>query len=175
MAKAGGSVQNPSRKTMTKCDHDKTSEALYIWFSPLRTKGTPVTGVMLKEKALYFHSQFKDGDEEFSTSVAWFDRWKKRYGMRQLNVCGEKLSANDEIIPAFTKSFKEFIKKEELSVEQIFIYDETGLNFRMLPQKNIGIYRPSFCILPTENCQPSFCVYRRRTNNATLYHCSTSP
>ena len=53
----------------------------------------------------------------------------RHYGIRQLSVCGKKLSSNFEEIEAFKKRFQEFIETESLTDDQIFNCDESGLNF----------------------------------------------
>ncbi|KAJ8880940.1 hypothetical protein PR048_017413 [Dryococelus australis] len=62
-------------------------EALYVWFIQFRDKGVPI----LQQKALHFRNEFNYGGPDFTASASWLDRWKKRYGIRQLSVCGEKL------------------------------------------------------------------------------------
>jgi hypothetical protein len=59
--------------------------------------GSPVSGPMLQAKALEYHKNFKDGEETFTASEGWLDQWK-RYGIRQLNISGEKLSADSSEI-----------------------------------------------------------------------------
>lgn len=39
--------------------------------------GCPVSGPILQEKALFFRKEFEEGDEKFTASVGWFDKWKK--------------------------------------------------------------------------------------------------
>lgn len=127
-----------SRKTLKKGDYEQTCEALFLWFSQLRGMGSPVSGPMLQAKALEFHKKFKDGEEKFTASEGWLDRWKKRYGVRQLNISGEKLSADSSEIAEFQKNMEEIVLKEGLTSDQIFNSDETGLNFRMLPSKTLA-------------------------------------
>lgn len=127
------------RKSMKSGEHEKVSEALNIWFLNQRAKGTPITGLLLQEKAAQFYQQLKSEDEpEFSASVGWLDRWKKRYGVKQMTVSGEILSANKENYREFKESFHKLIDKEGVSGEQIFNCDETGLNYRMMPTKTLA-------------------------------------
>jgi transposase-like protein len=126
------------RKTMKKCEYEKVSEALFLWFTQQRENGVPITGPLLQEKALFFHKEFNEGDSDFTASIGWIDRWKKRYGVRQLNICGEKLSADSESPFKFREQFKSFMKNEGLSYEQLYNCDETGLNFKMLASKTLA-------------------------------------
>lgn len=126
-----------SRSRMKESEFEKTSEALYLWFSSMREKGWPISGPILQEKALYFQRQLQEG-ESFSASTGWLDKWKKRYGVRQLHISGEKLSADNESADSFvTTKFKKLVDEEGYSLDQIYNCDETGLNFRMLPNKSL--------------------------------------
>ena len=40
-------------------------------------------------------------DREFTASTGWLDRWKKWYGVRQLNITGEILSADGGAADSF--------------------------------------------------------------------------
>lgn len=59
------------------------------------------SGPILQEKALFFRNKLRDGDVNFAARVGWLDKWKKRYGVRQLDVYREKLSDNSESVPEF--------------------------------------------------------------------------
>lgn len=126
------------RKSMKKAEYEKTSEALFMWFSQQRQKGSPMSGPILQEKALFFRNELKEGEDDFTASVGWLDRWKKRYGVRQLEMCGEKLSADSEAAVQFCDKFQRLIKSENLTPDQLYNCDETGLNFKMLPSKTLA-------------------------------------
>ncbi|XP_071035279.1 jerky protein homolog-like [Parasteatoda tepidariorum] len=57
------------RKFMRTSDYEKTSKALFLWFTQQRSKGTPISGPILQEKAVFFRNQFKEGEEDFAASV----------------------------------------------------------------------------------------------------------
>uniref|UniRef100_K7GBZ6 HTH CENPB-type domain-containing protein n=1 Tax=Pelodiscus sinensis TaxID=13735 RepID=K7GBZ6_PELSI len=126
------------RKTMKKCEYEKVSEALFLWFTQQRDKGMPLTGPILQEKALNFQKEFNEGKPDFTASVGWLDCWKKRYGLRQLSICGKKLSAQQEGFLKFKANFHCLIENEGLSCEQIYNCDERGLNYKMLPSKTLA-------------------------------------
>lgn len=126
------------RKSMKKSEYEKTSEALFLWFSQQRQKGSPISGPILQEKALFFRNKLDEGEKDFTASTGWLDRWKKRYGIRQLEICGEKLSADSEVVGGFCEKFQQIVKIENLTLDQIYNCDETGLNFKMLPSKTLA-------------------------------------
>ena len=102
------------RKTMKNSEYEQTSKALFLWFQQMREKGSPLSGPMLQSKALQFFNRFKDGEEEFTASIGWLDRWKKRYGVRQLNITGEILSADGGAVDSFVGKLDNVIKKNHL-------------------------------------------------------------
>jgi hypothetical protein len=61
-----------------------------------------------------------------------------RYGVRQLNICGEKLSENLQEVLKFKAKFRCLIDNEGLSDKHIYNCDETGLNYKMLPSKTLA-------------------------------------
>ena len=50
--------------------------AVYKWFFILRSENIPISGPMLKEKALEFAGRLKI--EGFQASEGWLEKWKKR-------------------------------------------------------------------------------------------------
>lgn len=51
-----------------------------------------------------------------------------------MTVCGESLSANEDLLPGFLENLQHIISDEGLTYEQIYNADETGLMFRQLPK-----------------------------------------
>lgn len=151
------------RKSMRTSDYEKTSKALFLWFTQQRSKGTPISGPILQEKAVFFRNQFKEGEEDFSASVGWLDRWKKRYGVRQLNICGEILSADTSAVQAFQKRIEDIILTEKLTPDQLYNCDETGLNFKMLPSKSLAS--------KDENSAPG---HKKRKERLTILACANA-
>ncbi|GBL73753.1 Jerky -like [Araneus ventricosus] len=126
-----------NRRTMHKSDYEKTSAALFMWFSQQRSKGMLISGPMLQEKAIYFCQRVKEADN-FSASTGWLNRWKKkRYGVRQMTICREKLSADFEAANEFRTELNNLMVKENLTEEQLYNCDETGLNFKRLLSKSL--------------------------------------
>ena len=141
---AGPSISRVKRKTMKKSEHETLSEALYIWFIQQREKGIPILGSFLKGKALQFYNQMENNcsqtEETFTASEGWLFRWKRRYNIRQLTICGERLSAENKLteLQKFKKRFHKMIERKALGGDQIYNCDETGLYYRMLPLKTLA-------------------------------------
>ena len=66
-------------------------------------------------------------------SEGWKWRFCQPHGIRQLSLQGEKLSADTEAADTFIPSFRMLMREMNLSLNQVFNCDETGLNFWLLP------------------------------------------
>ena len=51
---------------------------------------------------------------------------------------GEKLSADTEASATFITTFNKFVEESQLTLNEIFNCDETGLNFHLLPDKTLA-------------------------------------
>jgi hypothetical protein len=67
----------------------------------------------------------------------WLHSFKLRHGIWKLSVSGEKLSAISDVAWKFVEEFTKLISDENLTAEQIYNTDETGLFWRCLPQRTL--------------------------------------
>ncbi|XP_066903730.1 jerky protein homolog-like [Halyomorpha halys] len=125
------------KKRLRKPASEVLDEAIWLWFCQEREKGTPLSGPLIKAKATSLHSAL-NAEGDFHASEGWLHRWKKRHGIQQFTISGEKLSADQEAATAFIDLFRNILVNEELSTEQVYNLDETGLNFKMLPNKTLA-------------------------------------
>uniref|UniRef100_A0A8C4SMY0 HTH CENPB-type domain-containing protein n=1 Tax=Erpetoichthys calabaricus TaxID=27687 RepID=A0A8C4SMY0_ERPCA len=123
------------RSKTTVSSYEKLDEALFLWFTQERQKGISITGPLIQEKALQLN-KLMDGDVSFTASCGFLDRWKKRHGIRQLTITGEKLSADNEAAVEYLEEFKCIISS--YSPQQVYNADERGLNFKALPTKSLA-------------------------------------
>ncbi len=126
------------RKSMKLADFPKTNEAVYTWFQMQRSAGMSISGPIIIEKAKILSKKFPEEGEKFVGSEGWLGRWKTRYGIRQLNLSGEKLSADEVAASLFCDEIQTIIEKEGYSLDQVYNCDESGLNYRMLPTKTLA-------------------------------------
>lgn len=126
-----------SRQTAKTTPLEKLDNALFVWFSQEREKGVPISGPLIKEKALQLN-ELMNGDKSFSASTGWLDRFKKRHGIRQLAITGERLSSNEAAATEYFNTFAGLITAGNYSPQQIYNADETGLNFKALPKKSLA-------------------------------------
>ena len=126
-----------SAKVMKLSDDSKLDQAVYLWFRQKRMEGMPVSGPLLCEKAVAL-SRVLNGETDFTASKGWSWRFCQRHGIRQLSLQGEKLSSDEKQAEEFVCTFREFVQTNKYSHNQIFNCDETGLNFRLLPDVTLA-------------------------------------
>ena len=68
-----------SRKRKKTGKHEHIDSALESWFESVRKQKQTVTGQLLMEKSKDFAKHL---DSEFSPSIGWLGRWKKRMGIK---------------------------------------------------------------------------------------------
>ncbi|GBM72300.1 Jerky -like [Araneus ventricosus] len=117
-----------------RCANDeKLDNFLYKWFIEKSSEGVPISGIMIQQKAPKFNSKL-GGSKEFQASSGWLEKFKNR----QLSIVGEKLSSDIEAGNSFIAEWQDLIAKEELTADQIYNCDETGLYWRALPTKTLA-------------------------------------
>lgn len=123
------------RKTLRSSELPKMEKALYRWFLEQREKNYPINGLMIKAKALSLHSQIKENQSSFNASEGWMQRFKTRYGVRFIKITGEKLSSQPELVDPFKRKLQETIDTMGVTTDQLYNADETGLFWKLLPDK----------------------------------------
>jgi hypothetical protein len=83
---------------------------------------------------------------EFFASVGWLARFKQQYGINEIAVQGERLSANDATADRFHIEFQKFVHEENLKLDQIYNSDESGICWEVLPTRTVAFER--------EKCAP---------------------
>lgn len=124
------------RKSMKSAENQELDSAMYMWFMQIRSQGQPISGPIICEKALQMNILL-DGDPNFKATSGWLQRFKSRHGIRELDIQGEKLSADVASAEDFKKTFKEFCRAGGFESKNIYNADETGLNWKKLPTKSL--------------------------------------
>lgn len=127
-----------NRRTLKKPKLEVLDDAVWVWFCQERCKGTPLSGPIIKEKAFQLHKKLGGDESDSTASEGWLHRWKNRHGVRQVCISGEKLSADDDASREFIEKFDKIISENDLSANQLYNVDETGLNHKMLPKKTLA-------------------------------------
>jgi hypothetical protein len=126
-----------TRKTMKKSKLSDLDGAVFEWFKQKRAEGVPISGPMVSEKALFFHKNLNI-NERFSASAGWLEKFKKRHGIRQLEIHGESLSGDLTAATLFNEEFNSLMEKFNLTPEQIYNADESGLFWKMMPSTTLA-------------------------------------
>ena len=63
-------------KRLKKATFESVDKSVVEWFSAMRGQNLPVTGAMVKQKALEFANRLQQTN--FKTSNGWLSNWKKR-------------------------------------------------------------------------------------------------
>ena len=139
----GLAMNTKGRKVIRLADDEKLDKAVYLWFIQKRSQDMPISGPVLCEKATQLHAQLHEGDpgnleSSFQASRGWFWCFCQRHGIRQLSLQGEKVSSDVSAVEPFKKELQELLECEHLTLDQLFNCDETGLCFRMLPDKTLA-------------------------------------
>ncbi|UYV63584.1 TIGD4 [Cordylochernes scorpioides] len=109
-------------------------EALLQWFKQARSAALPVNGPLLSEKAKTLALEF--GLKDFTGSGGWIERWKARHGIKLRNICGESADVNRETMTNWLTDVMPNIISN-YACKDIFNADETGLFWRLLPDKTL--------------------------------------
>ncbi|XP_022172011.1 jerky protein homolog-like [Myzus persicae] len=122
---------------MKKSSLSDMESALFEWFKQKRIEGILISGPMVCEKAKWFYEHLKI-EETFNASQGWLFRFKTRHGIRQLDIQGESLSGDLTAAALFNDEFNSFLSKLNLSPDQVYNADESGLFWKMLPLKTLA-------------------------------------
>ena len=125
-----------TRKVVKKSAFENLDACMIQWVKQKRSEGIPISGPICLEKALFFHKALGI-ESPFNASSGWLTRFKKRYGIREVQLKGEQLSADYSAADSFIKEFDKY-RKKELSRDQIFNADETGIYWKCLPTKTFA-------------------------------------
>ena len=104
-----------------------------------RSKGAPVSGPLLKEKALQlFPSIYPESSaQSFVASSGWLSNFISRHGIRGISLQGESLSADTSAVDSFQSELQQTLKTGGYSLDQVFNADETGLWWKLMPSKSL--------------------------------------
>lgn len=123
-----------NRKYLKQSGNPAMEEKLQHWFLKQRERNVPINGKILQEKAKTLHQEINP-QKNFCASEGWLSKFKKRHGIRILSISGEKLSSQPELVAPFLSKFRQKILELNLSHNQIYNADESGLYWKTIPDK----------------------------------------
>ena len=129
-------VKSPKTMKRKGAGFDTLDKAIYKWFINAREQNVPVSGTLLKKKAIRFARELQI--EDFMGSDGWLDRWKTRHRVAFKMIAGEAKSCT----PQMTSSWDETTLPTIISnyrLEDIYNADEFGLFYQALPDKTLHL------------------------------------
>lgn len=99
-----------------------------------RSRGISISGPILKEKANFFASEFNIPN--FECRLSWIRRFKVRHNIVTGNIRGKSLSVNKSDVRDWLEKVWPNLRGQYTD-EQIFNADETGLFYRLTPDKTL--------------------------------------
>uniref|UniRef100_A0A8C3RZC2 HTH CENPB-type domain-containing protein n=1 Tax=Chelydra serpentina TaxID=8475 RepID=A0A8C3RZC2_CHESE len=107
----------------------KTEKALNLWLEDMNCKRVPINGNMLQEKALGIYALFKPPTEEgqpsdkkeFKASQGWFNSFRSRFNLKNVQTTGDAASANEEAAIAYPEQLKKIIEERGYLPKQVFL------------------------------------------------------
>ncbi|KAJ4426024.1 hypothetical protein ANN_27651 [Periplaneta americana] len=137
IAKLCSSTKDNKRQNLASPRVFKWDAELFTWFKQERDQGTPLSGPMIQEKAIDLN-RLNGGDPGFVASIGWLSRWKRKFGIHQLVMSGDKLSCDRNAAEHYKSAFPNLVQTLDISAEQIYNCVETGLNYKILPSKTLA-------------------------------------
>lgn len=137
LAAVAKSVHEVKKKTLRKPENEEMENQLYKWFDFQRSKQCQLSADLIKSKAkeIFYKLNPEKDDKAFVASNGWFDRFKRRHGIRFMAVSGEKVSADLGSIAPFIHRLRAKMEEMDISENQLYNADESGLYYRMLPTR----------------------------------------
>lgn len=130
------------RRTMKTAKLVALEEALYLWILQERRKKHILIPEIVRAKAEQLFSMLQtrnvyDLDVQFSSSNGWYDRFRKRYGLKMIGVEGERASANVNAFEQFKVNFIQQIQENRYEKWEIYNADESALFVKLLPSRTL--------------------------------------
>lgn len=120
-----------STKKIRKTQHTDLDNTLLSWFKTHRTKNVPINGPILLMKAQEFSVMLK---KDFKPDASWIQRFRNRHNIVFAKISGESAAVPPGVKDHWLSSVWPKIR-EGYSNDEIFNCDETGLFYKLTPDK----------------------------------------
>ncbi|CAF2065003.1 unnamed protein product, partial [Rotaria magnacalcarata] len=130
---------NRNKKLKRKLKSDTSQEIndnVYEWFVAKRAKSISISGPILQEYARKVAERL---DPNFKGSNGWLDRFRTRYNIQFRVICGESRPVDQNIVEDWKTRLISMI--EHYDPENIYNCDETGLFYKLMPDRSMTIDR----------------------------------
>lgn len=117
--------------------YEVIDRAIFTWFCQARGYKIPLSGSVIREKALQL-AAITNPDTEFTASIGWFTSFTKRHNLSLNILCGEGSTATQETVELWKSRVIE--KCSGYESRNIFNCDETALFYKQLPKKSYTMH-----------------------------------
>lgn len=125
-----------TQKNFRDGSHPQLEEALNMWLSATVARKIPVSGDLLRQKAETL--ALRMGITGCKFSDGWLRNFKKRYDLAFKRMCGESGSVDQTLVTNY-RADKLCALLRQYPPENVFNCDETGLFYKMLPDKTLAL------------------------------------
>nr|XP_039266303.1 tigger transposable element-derived protein 4-like [Styela clava] len=115
--------------------HSKLDDGVLMWLKQAKGQNLPVSGDLIKEKALKLADLMLIPN--FMASNGWLDNFKKRHGITFKTVQGEAGAVDSQSLLEWQQQVLQHLLGQ-FSADDVFYLDETGLFWRLLPNKTMS-------------------------------------
>ena len=129
---ANSSVQ--LKKTSRRSKYGDINDCLYEWYLMATSKNTFPTGPLLTEKASRIALHL--GQHDFRGSSGWLTKWKQRFNVKRVTICGEYGDARGETVESWKERLPQIL--DGYDRRDIWNMDETGCFWKTLPDKGFA-------------------------------------
>lgn len=123
-----------SKRKFPKSNGEIIDIVIFQWYLHARANNLPISGPVLKEKALELASEV--GLNDFKASNGWLQKFKDRHQISYKNTYADPALIKECVIIEWLNNVKETIK--DYKECDIYNCDETGLFYRILPENTMS-------------------------------------
>lgn len=123
-----------SKRRFPKSDGEIIDTVIFQWYLHARVNNLPISGPLLKEKALELAS--KVGLNDFKASNGWLQKFKERHQISYKNTYRVAEKVKQCIVTEWLGQVKELINAYDK--RDIFNCDEVGLFYRISPENTMN-------------------------------------
>lgn len=109
-----------------------------MWFIENHMKATLISWPTLKEQARHFHKELNSEEAIFPAGDGWLNQFKHWPDICQLSIANEIMSTSNDSIMKTIFSSQLQNGTVGLADQQIYITDETGFYWCLLPEKTLA-------------------------------------
>lgn len=138
LLKSWSTNADSSRKVkFRKSEFGAINDVVYNWFCAARAKNIPISGPLIQRKAIEVSQELKI--ENFKASNGWLEKFRARHSISHRVISGESNDVDLNVVNDWTCKIESICAGYDQ--KNIFNLDETGLFYRILPDKTMALKR----------------------------------